>query len=111
MGKLSVLQHIFGGLLKTPMAIAPNAGGANEFGGRITLGSAQASVTVSTTMVHSDSLIMFGTQCSSVGIVVGSHGYVCVNSIVDGVSFVFARSTNVGVPWDEIVMWEIKRQS
>ena len=111
MGKLSVLERIFGGLIMTPMAIAPNAGGATEFGGRTDLGSGQASVTLSTTMVHSDSLIMFGTECSSVGIVVGSHGYVCVNSIVDGVSFAFARSTNVGVPFDETVMWEIKRQS
>ena len=47
----------------------------------------------------------------SVGLAASSGGAIVVNSIVDGVSFAFARSMGFAVPWDETIMWELMRTS
>lgn len=77
--------------------------------GLTVLNSGAASVTVSTAIVASGNLIMYGTNPSSIG--PNSGGGIAVNSIVDGVSFAFARPTGNAVAWDETIMWEIVRTS
>ena len=87
------------------------SGEANPWAGRTTLNSGSAAVTVATALVQSDSIIRYGTLPSSLGVAANSGGGIVVSSVVDSVSFDFARATGVAVPWDEQVMWEIVKTS
>lgn len=62
MGKQSTLQRIFGAQFMDPPSFKENAGAANQFGGRTTLSSGSATVTVSTALVNSDSVIFLSDE-------------------------------------------------
>ena len=80
--------------------------GPEPWVGRTTLDSGSVAVTVSTTLVSSGKTGIFTmTQPGSVGVSANSGGHIVVNSLVDGVSFAFARSTGVAAPWDETITW------
>ena len=83
----------------------------NPWAGRTTLASGSATVTVSTAIVQSDSIIQFATEVGTVGVGANSGANVVVNSIVDAISFAFARATGIAVDWDETVMWQLLRTS
>lgn len=85
--------------------------GPRQFIGRTTLNSGSAFQTVSTAVVNSDSIFRLATQPSSIGPAGASGGCVVVNSIVSGVSFALARAYGTAAPWNEVVHWEIVRQS
>jgi hypothetical protein len=51
------------------------------------------------------------TMPGSVGIGHNSGGNIVVNSIVHRTSFAFARATGGGVPWGEVIAWEIMETS
>ncbi len=103
-------ELLFKPTLRGPMRTR-TTGEENPWAGRTVLASGSASVTVSTALIQSDSIVRYGTQPNSVGVAANSGGAVVVNSIVDSVSFAFARATGVAVPWDEAVMWEVLRTS
>lgn len=106
----NVKESLFGprqlGQRSIPLSHAAVSG---MFAGLTTINSGSSSVTVSTAVVTSGSLIMYGTNPSSIG--PNSGGGIAVSSVVDGVSFAFARPTGNAVAWDETVMWEIVRTS
>lgn len=80
--------------------------------GYTTLSSGSASVTVSTTAINSDSLVMHASKPGSIGVVVSSGDpRIVVNSVVSAVSFALARADGSTAPWDETVMWELKLTS
>ncbi len=85
--------------------------GRGQFAGLTTLASGSASVTVSTGVINSNSMFRLATIANSVGAASNSGGHVVVNSIVSGVSFALARATATAIPWDEVVSWEIVKQS
>ena len=93
-----------------PSFLKQQVGTRRQFAGRTTLNSGSASVTVSTAVVNSDSIIMYGIQASSVG-AQNSAFNIVVNSIVSGVSFAFARILGAGGPDNSTIMWEIKKTS
>lgn len=66
-------------------------------------------MTVSTNIVTSGALVgVFGVEVSSADpAVVGSGGFVVVNSIVDQTSFAFAWASGVAVPQDVNMSWLI----
>jgi hypothetical protein len=103
------LEELFGPHFRGPPLTQLTTLGA--WAGRTSLGSAQASVTVSTAVVNSDSVFMIASNPGSVGVGANSGGAVVVNSIVSGVSFALARATAVGAPWDSTVSWMIWRTS
>src|SRR3989304_3485665 len=103
------LHSLWKGWQRGPMIA--KSGGTNPFANRTTLNSGSASVVVSTALVSSNSLIMFGTQPSSVGVGANSGGAIVVNSIVSGTSFAFARATGTAVPWNEVIMWSLIKTS
>lgn len=91
-----------------PTLTLSGAGQSAAFAGRTVIQSGSVFVTVSTSLVKSDSIILPGIEVGSVGVAVNSGaslGKVVVNSIVDGTSFAFARPSGVAVDWDDTVMW------
>ena len=82
-------------------------GAYEAFAGRTTLNSGSTSVVVSTSLVQSNSVLLMGVQTGSMG--TQSAGAITVNSIVDGVSFAFARNNNVAAQWNDVVMWQLWR--
>jgi hypothetical protein len=50
-------------------------------------------------------MVLTGMQVSSVGVAANSGGAVVINSIVNGISFAFARETGVAVPWNTTINW------
>lgn len=102
------LEMLFGPLLRGQPGTRTSEE-TNAWAGRTSLGSGSSSVTVSTTLVKSDSLIFLTEAPGSVTTVAGSHGHVVVNSIVHGISFALARSTATATPWSATVGWMIWR--
>lgn len=108
---MSSQEQLWGGHLRGPLNLAPGSG-ASLFGGRTTINSGSASVTVSTTNVKSDSIILGTVEVGSVGVLVNSGGgQIVVNSIVQGTSFAFARADGDAVSWDDTIMWMLMNTS
>ena len=103
-------ELLFKPTLRGPMRTR-TSGEQNPWAGRTTLSSGSATITVSTTLIQSNSIVRYGTQANSIGVAANSGGPIVAANVVDGVSFDFARATGVAVPWDETIMWEIVRTS
>lgn len=85
---------------------------SDGFANRTTIQSGTASVTVSASLVKSDSIIRVSAQVSSpAAAVVQSGGFLAVNSLVDGTSFAIAWASGQAVDQDVTAMWEIVRTS
>lgn len=104
-------ELLFKPTLRGPMRTRTVAAEPNPWAGRTTLNSGSATITVSTTLIQSDSIIRYGTQANSVGVAANSGGPIVVANVVDGVSFDFASATGIAVPWDRTIMWELVRTS
>jgi hypothetical protein len=77
----------------------------NQWAGTHTLASGAATVTVSTTVVDSDSIIRYGVRAVTAA---GSAGLVvCVSTISPGNFFTFATIDAVVAPRDLNIMWEV----
>src|SRR5689334_7596484 len=100
-------ELLFKPVEKGPRRINIGSAVRNPFAGRTTLGSGVAAVTVSTTMIKSGSMMSMATFPASVVVAANSGGRIVVNSVVHEKSFCFSRATGVGVPWDEVISWEI----
>lgn len=94
-------------LLKGPSMTMANSS-QNQWAGRTTLASGQATVTVSTIQVQSDCLI-FATPMHVTAQNSGFGGGVCVRSISEGNSFVLGWTDAVGRAFDATIMWEMRR--
>ena len=105
------LEQLYGpnlnGPLNTKTISATNI--TNAWAGRTTLNSGSITVTVSTTHIQSDAIVLFGTEVNTIGLGANSGGAIVINSLSEGVSFDFARATGVAAPHDETTSWMIIR--
>ncbi len=101
MGRMTA-EQLWRGNLRSPLSTKANSA-ANQFSGITVLGSGGATVTVSTTAVKSNSIILFGAQApAAVNSLTGRP--IEVKTIVDSSYFVIgtadgvamARNTNIG---------------
>jgi len=102
------IELLFGPNLKGPL-LAPTASGTQQFAGRTLISAGSVSVTVSTRMVNSDSIILFGTETGSMSVT--SAGPIAVNSKVSGVSFALCSQNSISCPYDRTVGWMIVKAS
>lgn len=103
----STAEQVWRGNLKGPLSTKSNSS-ANQFAGRTTLGSGGATVTVSTTMVKSDSIILLGAQANSaVNSATGKS--IEVKTIVDSSYFVLGTADGVAMARDTNVAWILFR--
>ena len=82
----------------------------NPWAGRTTLNSGDATVTVSSTLIQSDSIVQIGVEAntrqdSGVGAAIE------VMSIQDGVSFAFGTSGGETLARDTTIMWQLTNTS
>lgn len=103
------LELMFGPLFKGQTGVKANSA-SNQFAGQTTLGSGQATVTMSTTAVNSDSLV-FLQQMHVTAQASGVARTMAVRSINPGNAFVVGWSDGAAQAFDTTVMWEIKRTS
>ena len=83
---------------------------SNQWAGRTTLSSGDATVAVSCSTVQSDSLIMYGVEAntrqdSGVGAAIE------VMSIIDGSGFAFGTSGGETLARDTTIMWSLMKTS
>ncbi len=79
---------------------------SNQFAGRTTLNSGDTTVTVSSSVVTSDSIILHGMEANTSQ----SSGFAApidVMSIVDGSHFTFGQADGVAVVRETNIMWQI----
>lgn len=94
------------GLIAPGAQYLPLSGPGVPAAGRTVISAGSAMVIVSNTLVRSNAIIqILSTQPGSVGAT--SAGYIVVNSLVQGVSFAFARHSAIVAPWDETINWRI----
>lgn len=100
------LEQIYGGLLRGPLSTKTNSDAA-QWAGRTTLSSGSNTVTVSTTVVKSDSVILFGIESNTRQ----SSGFaqpIEVCSLTDGSYFAFTWADQANKPArDTTIMWMI----
>ena len=75
--------------------------------GFATLGSGQASVVASSSLITSGVLIQHTLQVASFGAIASNQGGIVVRSINNGVGAVFGTLTGVAYPWDTVIHWTI----
>ena len=91
-------EQLWGAHLRGPLHF-DTVSGPRQFSGQTVLSSGSATVVVSTTLVHSDSIVaILSTQPSSIVTGAGSLGPVVVNSLVHGTSFTFTRIGGATAP-------------
>ena len=102
------LEALFRGTIRGPLSLLTGAG-PKQFAGLTALASGTASVTVSTTLVHSGMLInlSFAVQTTVASGVAGPSTVVA--SIVDGVSFALGYADGIGRGPGGTFMWELRR--
>lgn len=106
MGKVTA-EQVWRGNLRGPLAVKANSA-ANQFSGFTTLASGSATVTVSTTSVKSDSLILMGLRgTANVNSATGRP--VEVKSIVDSSYFSFGTADGVAMARDTTISWLLFR--
>lgn len=95
------------GLLSPGVQYLPLSGpGTARAAGRTVISAGSAMVIVSNTLVKSNAIVqILSTQSNSVSAT--SAGYLVVASLVQGVSFAFARSNTIVAPYDETINWRI----
>lgn len=91
-------------------AVMSVASKANQFAGRTTLSSGSATVTVSSTVVGSDSILRFALQ-SHVRQNSGFGQPVEVATISPGNFFTLSTADGVAFARDTTIMWEIVRSA
>lgn len=106
---MSVKELLFGAQLKAPLTVAVNSALASQFAGIAFINSGTASVTVSTTVVRSNSMIIpviqsLTDQASGVG-----RG-VEVRSIVENGYFILGFADGKTQPRDVNVHWILINQ-
>ncbi len=101
-------ELLYKGTLKGPLRTP--TGGANAWAGRTTLNSGSATVTVSSTVVKSDSIIGLtveaNTRQSS-----GVAQPIEVMSMQEAVSFAFGTADGVAMARDTTIMWQLTNTS
>lgn len=75
--------------------------------GFATLGSGQASVVASSTLITSGTFISFALQVASFGAIASNQGGIVIRSINNNVGAVFGTLTGVAYPWDTVIHWTI----
>jgi len=106
--RITPIEALFRATIRGPLAFLTTAG-ARQFAGLTAIASGTASVTVSTTLVHSGMLInlAFAVQTTVASGVAGPSTVVA--SIVDGVSFALGYADGVGRGPGGTFMWELRR--
>lgn len=97
------------GVMRSP-GIVKTGTTAHEWAGRTVLNSGSATVTVSTTIIQSNSIILFNTLASTRQSS-GQSRAIEVSSPVPGVSFAFSTADGVAIPRDTLIMWTMIRTS
>lgn len=103
---LEVLRRAF---LTGPMLTRASSG-PNQFAGRTTLNSGSATVTVSSTVVKSDSIIMLAVEANTRQDS-GVAAPIEVMSVFEGGHFTLGTAGTETLARDTTIMWEIKNQS
>jgi hypothetical protein len=99
-------EQVWRGLLRGAFTTKA-ASAANQWAGRSTIANGQETVTVSTTIVDSDSIILAFPQAVDT---VGSTGNAfCVRSINPGNHFILGTADSQPVTRDVDVMWMVFR--
>ena len=103
-------ELLFKPTLRGPMRTRTAPTEPNAWAGRTTLNSGDATVTVSSTLIQSDSIVQIGVEAntrqdSGVGAAIE------VMSIQDGVSFAFGTSGGETLARDTTIMWSLMKTS
>lgn len=104
-----MLETLFGPLFRGPARLRSNSD-ASQFAGLTTLGSGQATVTVSTRAVGSDSIVGLALRTAT-ALNSGFGADLCVRTINPGNCMILGWSDGVARALDVVAMWEIKRGS
>lgn len=107
MGGRYTAEQVWRGNLRGPLSTKVNSS-ANQFAGITTLGSNVATVTVSTTAVKSNSLILFGAR-TTLNVNSATGRAIEVKSIVDGSYFSFGTADGVAMARDTAIHWMLFR--
>jgi hypothetical protein len=102
------IERLMRPFLGGPMIADPSSK-SNQFMGQTTLGSGQATVVVSTTVIGSDSFVQVTGQHTTV--LSGFAGGLCVRSISPGNFMTLGWNDGLGRAWDSTLMWEVKKGS
>ena len=96
--------------LRGPIRTRTNSQEGSFWAGRTVLGIGNATVTVSTSVVQSDSIIQYGVEANTLQSS-GVGAPIEVMSIQDGVSFAFGFSGGESLTRDTTIMWSLMRTS
>lgn len=101
------LEVLWRPLFKGPATVDARST-ADRYAGRTVLSSGSATVTVSTTAVTSDSLIMAFME-GNANVASGTNRVTEVKTIADGAYFVLGTQDGQPIPRDTTIMWAIWR--
>ena len=102
-------ELIFKGTLRGPLRTRASSA-SNQWAGRTTLNSGDATVAVSCSVVQSDSLIMYGVE-ANIRQDSGVAAHIEVMSIIDGSGFAFGTAGGETLARDTTIMWSLMRTS
>ena len=103
------LEQLFGPIFRGMAATKANSSTV-QFAGITTLNSGSTTVTVSTTLVKSDSLFFLGTQApAAVGSATGKP--IEVKTVIDSSYFVLGTADGVAMGRDTNISWMLYRQN
>ena len=102
-------ELIFKGTLRGPLRTRASSA-SNQWAGRTTLNSGDATVAVSCSVVQSDSLIMYGVE-ANIRQDSGVAAHIEVMSIIDGSGFAFGFAGGETVARDTTIMWWLMNTS
>lgn len=97
-------------MFRRPLFV-PAQSKSNQYAGRTTLASGSATVTVSTTVVNSDSIVWMGLAAPGTNVASGQFKAIEVKSIDAGNAFVLGTADGVAMARDTVVMWTIVHTS
>ncbi len=103
-------ELLFKPTLRGPMRTRTNSQEDSFWAGRTTLNSGSATVTVSTSIVQSDSIIQYGVEANTRQDS-GVASPIEVMSIQDAVSFAFGTAGGETIARDTTIMWWLMRTS
>lgn len=96
-------EQIYRGMMRGPLTTKASSS-SNQWAGRTTIESGSATITVSTTIVDSDSLILLGRQFNT-NVLSGQSRALEVKSISPGNFFTLGTSDGVAIARDTAIMW------
>ncbi len=103
------LELLWRAFFRGPPFILANSG-PSQFAGRITINSGSATVTVSTSIVKSDSIILHDVESNTLQSS-GVAAPINVMSVVDGAHFSFGYAGGETPAGDRTIMWMILNTS